>query len=113
MIDFGGVGWRVDTEIDAIQATGPICELPNPPRTYFRILTFSRVVLTSEYPAGSFANIDRELLPPNTLVLGRGWSLQNQTSLPGFVLDKFPLKMVRLLWLHCTGKARLTQRFRT
>jgi hypothetical protein len=25
MIDFGGTGWRVDTEIDAIQATGPIC----------------------------------------------------------------------------------------
>lgn len=25
MIDFGGVGWRVDTEIDAIQASGPLC----------------------------------------------------------------------------------------
>lgn len=25
MIDYGGTGWRVDTEIDAIQATGPIC----------------------------------------------------------------------------------------
>ncbi|KAF7717908.1 Glycoside Hydrolase Family 78 protein [Penicillium ucsense] len=75
MIDRGGTGWRLDTEIDAIQATGPI------------------FILTSEYPAGSFANIDRTLLPPNTLVLGRGWSLQNQTSLPGFVLDKFPLKM--------------------
>ena len=53
------------------------------------------VVLTSEYPDGSFANIDRSLVPPNTLVLGRGWSLQNQTSLPGYVLDKFPLKVVR------------------
>ena len=25
MIQYGGTGWRVDTEIDAIQATGPIC----------------------------------------------------------------------------------------
>ncbi|KAM3065058.1 hypothetical protein ACMFMF_011370 [Clarireedia jacksonii] len=75
MIDYGGTGWRVDTEIDAIQATGPI------------------FVLTSEYPAGSFANIDRSLVPPNTLIVGRGWSLQNQTSLPGYVLEKFPLKI--------------------
>ncbi|KAJ5640999.1 Six-hairpin glycosidase-like protein [Penicillium herquei] len=75
MIDYGGTGWRVDTEIDAIQATGPI------------------FVLTSDYPEGSFANIDRSLVPPNTLVLGRGWSLQNQTSLPGYVLDKFPINM--------------------
>ncbi|KAH8685358.1 Six-hairpin glycosidase-like protein [Tricladium varicosporioides] len=74
MIDYGGTGWRVDTEIDAIQATGPI------------------FVLTSEYPTGSFSNIDRSLVPPNTLVVGRGWSLQNQTSLPGYVLEKFPLK---------------------
>ncbi|KAJ5753780.1 uncharacterized protein N7511_007933 [Penicillium nucicola] len=73
MIDFGGTGWRVDTEIDAIQATGPI------------------FILTSNYPEGSFANIDRSLVPPNTLVLGRGWSLQNQTSLPGYVLDKFSI----------------------
>lgn len=51
------------------------------------------VVLTSEYPSGSFANIDRTLLPPNTLILGRGWSLQNQISLPGYVLEKFPLTM--------------------
>ncbi|KXJ87792.1 Six-hairpin glycosidase-like protein [Microdochium bolleyi] len=72
-IDYGGVGWRVDTEIDAIQATGPL------------------FVLTSEYPEGSFANIDRELVPPNTLVVGRGWSLVNQTSLPAFVLQKFPI----------------------
>lgn len=65
------------------------------PLTYiphFKNLTPSAiVVLTSEYPSGSFANIDKTLLPPNTLILGRGWSLQNQTSLPGYVLDKFPL----------------------
>ncbi|RDW84250.1 hypothetical protein BP6252_01840 [Coleophoma cylindrospora] len=73
MVEYGGTGWRVDTEIDAIQATGPI------------------FVLTSEYPDGSFANIDQSLVPPNTLVVGRGWSLQNQTSLPGYILDKFPV----------------------
>lgn len=63
----------------------------------FWLLTFiSTIVLTSEYPDGSFANIDRSLVPPNTLVVGRGWSLQNQTSLPGYVLDKFPLKVVSI-----------------
>ncbi|KAK4048798.1 hypothetical protein OIV83_004564 [Microbotryomycetes sp. JL201] len=72
-IDYGGVGWRVDTEVDALQATGP----------WF--------VLTSEYPEGDFVNRDRDFLPPNTLVLGSGWGLQNQTSLPGFVVDRFPL----------------------
>lgn len=25
MIDYGGIGWRFDTEIDSIQATVPIC----------------------------------------------------------------------------------------
>lgn len=69
-IDHGGVGWRLDTEIDAIQATGPI------------------LLLTSDYPEGSFANPD---FPPNTLVLGTGWSLQSQISLPGFTLDTFAL----------------------
>jgi hypothetical protein len=94
MIDYGGTGWRVDTEIDAIQATGPICrrfQFSGPSNT----LNFDKtVVLTSEYPEGSFGNIDRSLVPPNTLVVGRGWSLQNQTSLPGYVLDKFPLPIV-------------------
>jgi hypothetical protein len=97
MIDYGGTGWRVDTEIDAIQATGPICMSPSPILPFFHSLKlFPAVVLTSEYPEGSFANIDRSLGPPNTLVLGRGWSLQNQTSLPGYVLDKFPLKVVSI-----------------
>lgn len=93
MIDHGGTGWRVDTEIDAIQATGPICKYTTNPHTTGHISNpLILVVLTSEYPTGSFANIDKTLLPPNTLVLGRGWSLQNQTSLPGYILDKFPLK---------------------
>jgi hypothetical protein len=55
------------------------------------------VVLTSNYPEGSFSNIDRSLVPPNTLVVGRGWSLQNQTSLPGYVLEKFPLAIVSFI----------------
>lgn len=58
------------------------------------LILYLAVVLTSEYPAGSFSNIDRSLMPPNTLVVGRGWSLKNQTSLPGYVLDKFPLNFV-------------------
>lgn len=62
--------------------------------TIIYLLISPTVVLTSEYPAGSFANIDRSLVPPNTLVVGRGWSLQNQTSLPAFVLEKFPLPIV-------------------
>ncbi|KAH7350663.1 catalytic activity: RhaA is able to hydrolyze alpha-1 [Rhexocercosporidium sp. MPI-PUGE-AT-0058] len=45
---------ELTNEIDAIQATGP----------YF--------ILTSDYPLGSFGNIDRSLVPPNTLVVGRG-----------------------------------------
>jgi hypothetical protein len=55
------------------------------------------VVLTSNYPEGSFRNIDRSLVPPNTLIVGRGWSLQNQTSLPGYVLEKFHLTVVSLI----------------
>ncbi|CEJ59745.1 hypothetical protein PMG11_08356 [Penicillium brasilianum] len=35
--------------------------------------------------------MENPLLPPNTLILGHGWSLQSQTSLPGYALDKFPL----------------------
>lgn len=58
----GGAGWRVAS---AIQPLGP----------YF--------VLTSEYPEGNtFANTNRTLLPPNTLVFNSGWSLVNQTTLP-------------------------------
>lgn len=49
------------------------------------------MVLTSNYPEGSFANYNRSLVPPNSLVLGRGWSLQNQTTLTGFHLDTFPI----------------------
>jgi hypothetical protein len=58
----GGGGWRVAS---AIQPIGP----------YF--------VLTSEYPEhNTFANTNRTLLPPNTLIFNSGWSLVNQSSLP-------------------------------
>ncbi|KAJ4983124.1 RhaA is able to hydrolyze alpha-1 [Stagonosporopsis vannaccii] len=58
----GGIGWRVAS---AIQPLGP----------YF--------VLTSEYPKdNTFANTNRTLLPPNTLVFNSGWSLVNQSTLP-------------------------------
>ncbi|GAA6024212.1 hypothetical protein JCM8202_003539 [Rhodotorula sphaerocarpa] len=73
MIDYGGVGWRLDTEIDNIWASGPY------------------LVLTSDYPEGSFDNYNRSLVPPNSLVLGRGWSLQNQTTLTGYHLATFPI----------------------
>lgn len=57
----GGAGWRVAS---AIQPLGP----------YF--------VLTSEYPEhNTFANTNRSLLPPNSLVFNYGWSLINQTTL--------------------------------
>ncbi|KWU43435.1 hypothetical protein RHOSPDRAFT_35040 [Rhodotorula sp. JG-1b] len=73
MIDYGGVGWRLDTEIDNIWAEGPY------------------LVLTSSYSEGSFVNYNTSLVPPNTLVLGRGWSLQNQTTLTGYKLDTFEI----------------------
>lgn len=78
-IVYGGVGWRLDTEIDAIQASGPI------------------LVLTSEYPEGSFVNPD---YPANSLVIGTGWSLQSQISLPGFTLDTFklPFNLTEKTW---------------
>jgi hypothetical protein len=57
----GGAGWRIAS---ASQPLGP----------YF--------VLTSNYPEiTSFANTNRTLLPPNTLVFNSGWNLVNQTSL--------------------------------
>ncbi|BGP29034.1 hypothetical protein JCM10296v2_000770 [Rhodotorula toruloides] len=71
-IDYAGVGWRLDTEIVNIFAEGPY------------------LVLTSNYPEGSFP-YNHSLVPPNTLVLGRGWSLQNQTTLTGWHLDSFPV----------------------
>jgi hypothetical protein len=67
----GGTGWRVGS---GHPPYGP----------YF--------VLTSEYPEGrTFANTNRTLLPPNTLVFNSGWSLQNQTGLETPANQYYPL----------------------
>ncbi|RAK89297.1 Six-hairpin glycosidase [Aspergillus costaricaensis CBS 115574] len=57
----GGTGWKVAAGVGGF---GP----------YF--------VLTSEYPADStFVNTNRTIVPANTLAVGYGWNLVNQTSL--------------------------------
>ncbi|KAL3254418.1 hypothetical protein ABHI18_008952 [Aspergillus niger] len=57
----GGTGWKVAAGVGGF---GP----------YF--------VLTSEYPVGStFVNTNRTIVPPNSLAVGYGWNLVNQTSL--------------------------------
>lgn len=69
----GGTGWRV---LSTDARSGPY------------------LVLTSEYPAGStFVNTDRTLLPPNTLVVGNGPSLINQTLLPTSANQYYPLPL--------------------
>ncbi|EYE90739.1 Six-hairpin glycosidase [Aspergillus ruber CBS 135680] len=67
----GGTGWKVAS---GVTGYGP----------YF--------VLTSEYPPEStFLNTNRTLVPPNTLVVGYGYNLVNQTSLPTGAVKHFPL----------------------
>lgn len=67
----GGTGWRV--------ATSPASFGPS-------------FLLTSEYPEHStFLNTNRTLVPPNTLAVGYGWNLVNQTSLPTGEVSYFPL----------------------
>ncbi|PYH94325.1 Six-hairpin glycosidase [Aspergillus ellipticus CBS 707.79] len=57
----GGTGWKVAAGVGGF---GP----------YF--------VLTSGYPSDStFVNTNRTIVPPNTLTVGYGWNLVNQTSL--------------------------------
>ncbi|KAK8217679.1 Six-hairpin glycosidase-like protein [Phyllosticta paracitricarpa] len=56
----GGTGWRVAAGVNGY---GPY------------------LVLTSEYPDGTFVNTNRTLLPPNTLITGFGYSIVNQTTL--------------------------------
>ncbi|KAF1955146.1 Six-hairpin glycosidase [Byssothecium circinans] len=69
----GGVGWRVASDV---QPYGP----------YF--------VLTSEYPEHStFINVNRTLLPPNTLVFNYGWSLVNQSTLTTGWNEYYPLNV--------------------
>lgn len=69
----GGTGWRIAS---AAQPYGP----------YF--------VLTSTYPEDTaFLNINRTLLPPNTLLFNSGWNLVNQTTLPTPANQQYPLKV--------------------
>ena len=50
------------------------------------------LVITSEYPPEStFANINQTLLPPNTLVVGNGPNLVNQSLLPTAADQYYPL----------------------
>lgn len=50
------------------------------------------LVLTSEYPSGAtFLNTNNTLVPPNTLVVGYGYNLVNQTSLTTGAIKHFPL----------------------
>ncbi|KAL1625039.1 hypothetical protein SLS56_007547 [Neofusicoccum ribis] len=56
----GGTGWRIAT---GLKGYGQY------------------IVLTSEYPEGTFLNTNRTLLPPNSLVTNFGWSIVNQTTL--------------------------------
>ncbi|GKZ50276.1 hypothetical protein AbraIFM66951_003272 [Aspergillus brasiliensis] len=67
----GGTGWKVAAGVGGL---GP----------YF--------VLTSEYPAGStFVNTNRTIVPANTLAVGYGWNLVNQTSLTTGKVNHYPL----------------------
>lgn len=67
----GGTGWKVASGVGGY---GP----------YF--------VLTSEYPSEStFLNTNHTLVPPNTLVVGYGFNLVNQTSLTTGAIKHFPL----------------------
>ncbi|KAH8706974.1 Six-hairpin glycosidase-like protein [Phaeosphaeriaceae sp. PMI808] len=68
----GGTGWRVAS---AIVPLGP----------YF--------VLTSNYPLGTtFLNLNRTLLPPNTLIFNSDWSITNQSSLQTPANQYYPIK---------------------
>lgn len=67
----GGVGWRVASRSNPY---GPL------------------LVVTSEYPANTtFVNTNTTLLPPNTLIIGHGYSLVNQSTLTSAPLSYFPL----------------------
>ncbi|KAH7034316.1 Six-hairpin glycosidase-like protein [Macrophomina phaseolina] len=49
------------------------------------------IVLTSEYPEGTFLNTNKTLLPPNTLVTNFGWSIVNQTTLETGPTIEYPV----------------------
>ncbi|KAL4954392.1 Six-hairpin glycosidase-like protein [Aspergillus filifer] len=70
----GGTGWRVAV---SSMSFGP---------------TF---LLTSEYPeGGTLLNTNTTLVPSNTLLVGYGWNLVNQTSLETGKVNYYPLTFV-------------------
>jgi hypothetical protein len=49
-------------------------------------------VLSGDLPKSTtFVNTNTSLTPPNSIVLAAGWSLVNQTTLPAYYLDTFPV----------------------
>ncbi|KAL4901686.1 hypothetical protein BDW74DRAFT_181693 [Aspergillus multicolor] len=67
----GGTGWRVATSLQGFGLT---------------------LLLTSEYPEDStFLNTNRTLVPPNTLAVGYGFNIVNQTSLITGKVNYYPL----------------------
>lgn len=57
--------------------------------------------LVGNYPeATTFANVNRTLLPPNSIVLGYGYDFVNQTTLTSYYLDVFeiPFSIVEGKW---------------
>ncbi|KAI5200241.1 glycoside hydrolase family 78 protein [Aureobasidium subglaciale EXF-2481] len=63
--------------------------------------------LVGDYPEGTtYANVNRTLLPPNTVVLAYGFSLVNQTTLPAYYLDAFrvPFDVKEGQWYSISAK---------
>jgi hypothetical protein len=59
-----------------------------------RFLTLSVYVTTDLTEPMVPASWNRSLLSPNTLTLGAGFALVNQTTLPGYLYDRIPLDSV-------------------
>ncbi|KAJ9092761.1 hypothetical protein QFC19_008616 [Naganishia cerealis] len=82
----GGFGFQLDA---GIGGSGPlfyvVSNLPN---------------------ATTFSTWNRTLLPPNSLVLGAGFAIVNQTTLPGYLYDKIPLKDIpEGEWLNVSARS--------
>ncbi|THX28958.1 Six-hairpin glycosidase [Aureobasidium pullulans] len=63
--------------------------------------------LAGNYPeATTYANVNKTLLPPNTVVLGYGFSLVNQTTLDSYYLDSFkvPFDVKEGHWYSISAK---------
>jgi len=66
----GGLGWAMAYAVNSL--TGGI-----------------QLNLVGEYPDTTYANVNKTLLPANSVVLGYGFSLVNQTSAISYYLDSF------------------------